>query len=161
LSHKWRSEEDSILVGRKTVLNDNPKLDVREWFGNNPVRIILDRNLSISDSYFVLDGTKKTIVFTEKKKENKRNTEFVRISFDNRVVKNILNYLFQKKILSLIVEGGKKTLESFIKEKVWDESRIFICNVLLKNGLQAPVISGKILKKMYIEKDQLVIKIPF
>lgn len=161
MSHKWRSEEDSILVGRKTVLNDNPKLDVREWFGNNPVRIILDRNLSISDSYFVLDGTKKTIVFTEKKKENKRNTEFVRISFDNRVVKNILNYLFQKKILSLIVEGGKKTLESFIKEKVWDESRIFICNVLLKNGLQAPVISGKILKKMYIEKDQLVIKIPF
>ncbi|AEU09198.1 bifunctional diaminohydroxyphosphoribosylaminopyrimidine deaminase/5-amino-6-(5-phosphoribosylamino)uracil reductase RibD [Blattabacterium sp. (Cryptocercus punctulatus) str. Cpu] len=161
LSHKWRSEEDSILVGRKTVINDNPKLNVRKWFGNNPIRIVLDRNLSISDTYFVLDKTKYTIIFTEKKKENRKNTEFVQISFDKKIIKNILNYLYKKKIISLIVEGGKMTLESFIKEKIWDESRIFICNIFLKNGLKSPIISGKIFQKKYIEKDKLVIKIPF
>lgn len=161
LSHKWRSEEDSILVGRKTVFNDNPKLDVREWFGSDPIRIFMDRTLSISTSYFILDGTKKTIVFTEKKKENQKNTEFVQISFDKEIIRNILNYLHQKKILSLIVEGGRMTLESFIKDNIWDESRIFICNIFLKNGLRAPVIDGIVIKNMYIgEKDKLIIKIP-
>ncbi len=161
LSHKWRSEEDSILVGRKTVFNDNPKLDVRDWFGSNPIRIFMDRKLSISTSYFILDGTKKTIVFTEKKKENHKNTEFVQISFDKEIIKNILNYLYQKNIFSLIVEGGRMTLESFLKENIWDESRIFICNIFLKDGLRAPVIDGRVIKNMHIgEKDKLIIKIP-
>ncbi len=161
LSHKWRSEEDSILVGRKTVFNDNPKLDVREWFGSDPIRIFMDRKLSISTSYFILDGTKKTIVFTENKKENQKNTEFVQIFFDKEIIKNILNHLYQKNILSLIVEGGRMTLESFIKDNIWDESRIFICNIFLKDGLMAPVIDGRVIKNMYIgEKDKLIIKIP-
>ncbi|WP_185853229.1 bifunctional diaminohydroxyphosphoribosylaminopyrimidine deaminase/5-amino-6-(5-phosphoribosylamino)uracil reductase RibD [Blattabacterium cuenoti] len=159
LNHKWRSEEDSILVGRKTVLNDNPKLNVREWFGSNPIRIFLDKELSISTSYFILDGSQKTIVFTEKKKENQKNTEYVKISFDKKIINHILDFLYKKNILSLIVEGGKKTLESFIKENIWDECRIFICDVTLKNGLIAPRIGGKILKKMFLGKDQLFVKI--
>ncbi|WP_185859194.1 bifunctional diaminohydroxyphosphoribosylaminopyrimidine deaminase/5-amino-6-(5-phosphoribosylamino)uracil reductase RibD [Blattabacterium cuenoti] len=161
LNHKWRSEEDSILVGRKTVLNDNPKLNVREWFGSNPIRIFLDKELSISTSYFILDDSQKTIVFTEKKKENKKNTEYVQISFDKRIINHILDFLHKKNILSLIVEGGKKTLESFIRENIWDECRIFICDVTLKNGIRAPRIGGKILKKMNIGKDQLFIKISY
>ncbi|WP_185865910.1 bifunctional diaminohydroxyphosphoribosylaminopyrimidine deaminase/5-amino-6-(5-phosphoribosylamino)uracil reductase RibD [Blattabacterium cuenoti] len=161
LNHKWRSEEDSILVGKNTVLNDNPKLNVREWFGSNPIRIFLDKELNISTSYFILDDSQKTIVFTEKKKENKKNTEYVQISFDKRIINHILDFLYKKNILSLIVEGGKKTLESFIKENIWDECRIFICDVTLKNGIRAPRIGGKILKKMDIGKDQLFIKISY
>ncbi|WP_185870401.1 bifunctional diaminohydroxyphosphoribosylaminopyrimidine deaminase/5-amino-6-(5-phosphoribosylamino)uracil reductase RibD [Blattabacterium cuenoti] len=162
LSHKWRSEEDSVLVGKNTVLNDNPKLNVRKWFGNNPIRIILDRNLNISPSYFVLNGKQQTIVFTEKKKENQKNIEFIQISFEKKIIKNILNHLYKKKILSLIVEGGKMTLESFIKENIWDESRIFFCRFFLKKGLYAPIVYGKILKKVDIDDhDQLIIKIPF
>ncbi len=159
LNHKWRSEEDSILVGKKTVLNDNPKLNVREWFGYNPIRIFIDKKLNISTSFFILDGTQRTIVFTEKKKENKKNTEYVQISFDKKIINHILNHLYKKKILSLIVEGGKKTLESFIKKNIWDECRIFICKKILKNGLIAPKIKGKIFKKIYLDnQDQLVIK---
>ncbi|WP_185851477.1 bifunctional diaminohydroxyphosphoribosylaminopyrimidine deaminase/5-amino-6-(5-phosphoribosylamino)uracil reductase RibD [Blattabacterium cuenoti] len=164
LSHKWRSEEDSLLVGKKTVLNDNPKLNVRKWFGKNPIRIILDRNLNISTSYFVFNGEQHTIVFTEKKKENKKNIEFVQISFDKGIIKNILNHLYQKKILSLIVEGGKMTLESFIEKNIWDESRIFLCyrSFSLKKGLSAPIVDGKILKKVDIDdNDKLIIKVPF
>ncbi len=71
-SHKWRAEEDSILVGKKTVLNDNPKLNARKWFGNNPIRIFIDRKLKVPSYYFILDGSQKTIVFTEEKKKKKR-----------------------------------------------------------------------------------------
>ncbi|WP_185872117.1 bifunctional diaminohydroxyphosphoribosylaminopyrimidine deaminase/5-amino-6-(5-phosphoribosylamino)uracil reductase RibD [Blattabacterium cuenoti] len=159
LNHKWRSEEDSILVGRKTVLNDNPKLNVRKWFGKNPIRIFMDKKLRISNSYFILDGTQKTIIFTEINKKNKKNIEYVQIFFDKKIINNILNFLYKKNILSLIVEGGKKTLESFIKENIWDECRIFICDTILKNGLIAPKIGGKILKKMNLGKDKLFIKI--
>ncbi|WP_185867040.1 bifunctional diaminohydroxyphosphoribosylaminopyrimidine deaminase/5-amino-6-(5-phosphoribosylamino)uracil reductase RibD [Blattabacterium cuenoti] len=155
LNHKWRSEEDSVLVGRKTVLNDNPKLNVRKWFGINPIRIFIDKKLSISNSHFILDGSQHTIVFTEKYKKNTENIEYIQISFEKKIINQILNFLYKKKILSLIVEGGKKTLESFIKENVWDESRVFICDVLLKSGLKAPEIDGIFYKKINIDKDQL------
>ncbi|WP_185852044.1 bifunctional diaminohydroxyphosphoribosylaminopyrimidine deaminase/5-amino-6-(5-phosphoribosylamino)uracil reductase RibD [Blattabacterium cuenoti] len=161
LNHKWRSEEDGILVGRKTVLNDNPKLNVRKWFGQNPVRIFVDKKLSISDSYFILDGSQKTIVFTEKKKENQENIEYIQISFEKKIINQILNFLHKKKILSLIVEGGKKTLENFIQENIWDECRIFICKEVLKSGLKAPEIKGIISKKMNLNKDQLIIKLNY
>ncbi|BAR92218.1 bifunctional diaminohydroxyphosphoribosylaminopyrimidine deaminase/5-amino-6-(5-phosphoribosylamino)uracil reductase RibD [Blattabacterium cuenoti] len=161
LNHKWRSEEDGILVGRKTVLNDNPKLNVRKWFGKNPIRIFVDQKLSISDSYFILDGSQHTIVFTDKNKENQENIEYVQISFKKKIIYQILDYLHKKKILSLIVEGGKETLENFIKEDLWDECRIFICKIVLKSGLEAPKIGGMIYQKMNLDnKDQLIIKSP-
>ncbi len=155
LNHKWRSEEDSILVGKKTVLNDNPKLNVRKWYGKNPVRIFIDKKLSIPDSYFVLDGTQKTIIFTEKNKKNKKNIEYICLSFKKGLIKNILNHLYKRNIQSLIVEGGKNTLENFIKENMWDECRIFVCNTTLKCGIETPIIKGKMLKSVNIGKDIL------
>ncbi|WP_341655677.1 bifunctional diaminohydroxyphosphoribosylaminopyrimidine deaminase/5-amino-6-(5-phosphoribosylamino)uracil reductase RibD [Blattabacterium cuenoti] len=161
LNHKWRSEEDGILVGRKTVLNDNPKLNVRKWFGKNPIRIFIDQKLSISNSNFILDGSQHTIVFTDKNRENQENTEYIQISFKKKIIHQILDCLHKKKILSFIVEGGKKTLENFIKEDLWDECRIFICKTVLKSGLKAPKIGGVISKKMNLDnKDQLFIKSP-
>ncbi|WP_185857853.1 bifunctional diaminohydroxyphosphoribosylaminopyrimidine deaminase/5-amino-6-(5-phosphoribosylamino)uracil reductase RibD [Blattabacterium cuenoti] len=158
LNHKWRSEEDGILVGRKTVLNDNPRLNVRKWFGKNPIRIFIDQKLSISNSSFILDGSQHTIVFTGINRENKKNIEYIQISFEKKIINQILNFLYKKKILSLIVEGGKKTLENFIKENVWDECRIFICNVLLKNGLKGPKITRGIKShKKNLDEDQLII----
>ncbi|WP_185860609.1 bifunctional diaminohydroxyphosphoribosylaminopyrimidine deaminase/5-amino-6-(5-phosphoribosylamino)uracil reductase RibD [Blattabacterium cuenoti] len=159
LNHKWRSEEDGILVGRKTVLNDNPKLNVRKWFGKNPIRIFIDQKLSISNSYFIMDGSQHTIIFTEKSEENQKNIEYIKISFKEKIINQILNFLHKKQILSLIVEGGKETLEHFIKENIWDESRIFVCEVVLKNGLKAPEIEGIISKKINLDKDKLIIKL--
>ncbi|WP_185856652.1 bifunctional diaminohydroxyphosphoribosylaminopyrimidine deaminase/5-amino-6-(5-phosphoribosylamino)uracil reductase RibD [Blattabacterium cuenoti] len=161
LNHKWRSEEDGILVGRKTVLNDNPKLNVRKWFGKNPIRIFIDQKLSISNSHFILDGSQHTIVFTDKNKGNQENIEYIQISFQKKIIHQILDCLHKKKILSLIVEGGKETLENFIKEDLWDECRIFMCQIILKSGLEAPKIGGMISKKMNLDhKDQLIIKSP-
>ncbi len=158
LNHKWRSEEDGILVGKKTVLNDNPKLNVRKWFGKNPIRIFIDQKLSISNYYFILDGSQHTIVFTEVNKKSQYNIEYIQISFKKEIINQILYFLYKKKILSIIVEGGKKTLESFIKENIWDECRVFMCETVLKSGLKAPEINGIVSKKMNLDKDKLIIK---
>ena len=64
LVHKWRAEEQAILVGTNTVIADNPKLNVRSWKGDNPIRIVLDRKLRIPKEYSVFDGSVKTIVLT-------------------------------------------------------------------------------------------------
>ncbi|BBA17403.1 bifunctional diaminohydroxyphosphoribosylaminopyrimidine deaminase/5-amino-6-(5-phosphoribosylamino)uracil reductase RibD [Blattabacterium cuenoti] len=159
LNHKWRSEEDGILVGRKTVLNDNPKLNVRRWFGKNPIRIFIDKKLNISNSHFILDGSQHTIVFTNTNKKNQKNIEYIQISFKENIIYQILNFLYKKNILSLIVEGGKNTLENFIKENLWDECRIFVSKIVLKNGLKAPEIGGFISKEMNLDKDKFIIKL--
>ncbi len=159
LVHKWRSEENSILIGRKTVLIDNPKLNIRKWYGKNPIRIILDRKLSIPNNYNIFDGLQNTIVFTEKNvSEKKKKIEFIKICFDKTILEQILFFLSKKKIQSIIVEGGKKTLDSFIKSNIWDECRIFISDTVFNNGLNAPVINKKIILQEKIDNDTLIIK---
>ncbi|WP_185877797.1 bifunctional diaminohydroxyphosphoribosylaminopyrimidine deaminase/5-amino-6-(5-phosphoribosylamino)uracil reductase RibD [Blattabacterium cuenoti] len=159
LTHKWRSEEDSILVGEKTILMDNPELNTIKWNGKNPVKIFLDKELSIPNYYHLFDNKQDTIIFTEKKIEKKNNKiEFIQICFDQKLLEQILFFLFKKKIQSIIVEGGKKILEIFIKKNIWDESRVFISNKIFNDGLNAPIVNGNIILKKNIDTDILIIK---
>lgn len=158
LVHKWRSEEQAILVGTNTVIEDNPKLDVRNWAGNNPVRIVLDQHHRISNKSHIFDNQSKTILFSKLTKNYKEeNCIFETIDFNNNIAQQILNVLYQHKIQSLIVEGGTKTLQTFIDANLWDESRIFIGNNCFKNGIKAPIISSKTCEKKHIENDILII----
>jgi len=155
LTHKWRTEEQAILVGTHTVLEDNPKLDARNWAGNNPVRIILDREGKITDDYFVKDGKTKTIVITEQ--ENLTSTEnciYENAIFDVRLTKTIAHILYKYGLQSIIIEGGSYTLQSFIADGLWDEARVFIGNVYLKKGVKGPVLNRDFQTKT-IKEDQL------
>lgn len=155
LVHQWRSEEQAILVGTTTVLDDNPKLDVRDWAGANPVRVVLDRTGKISTDYHVKDEKTKTIIITEQ--ENLTSTEnsiYENAIFDTKLTKNITHILFKYGIQSVIIEGGKQTLQSFIDDTLWDEARVFIGKVSLKNGIEAPSIPGDFEIKT-IKEDQL------
>ena len=106
LVHKWRAEEQSILVGTNTVINDNPKLDVRSWFGKNPIRIVMDKNLRIPNNYNVIDGSVKTIIVTEKVNELKGNNLFYeRVDFSKDLAQQICKILYKHEIQS-IIEGG-------------------------------------------------------
>lgn len=157
LVHKWRSEEQAILAGTQTVVDDNPKLNVRDWSGNNPVRVILDQNNRISKDSFVFDESVKTIVFT--KSENMISTEntiFEKIDFDKNSIENILAVLYQHQIQSIIIEGGRQTLESFINENIWDEARIFIGKNTFKKGTKAPELQKQNAIKTYIQNDELI-----
>jgi diaminohydroxyphosphoribosylaminopyrimidine deaminase/5-amino-6-(5-phosphoribosylamino)uracil reductase len=141
LVHKWRSEEQAILVGTNTIYQDNPKLNVRDWKGKNPVRIILDKKGKINSEFNVLDNHQQTIIITEQ--ENLPSTEnciYENTIFDNQIAEKIVAILHKHAIQSVIIEGGTITLETFIKANLWDETRVFKSNVVLKTGIKAPLL---------------------
>ena len=158
LTHKWRSEEQAILVGTNTVIDDNPRLDVRDWSGNNPIRIVLDKNNRIQNDSHVFDNQIKTIILCQSITSiNSENTIFERIDFDKNIARQIIEVLYKHKIQSLIIEGGRQTLQTFIDENLWDEARIFVGNESLENGTKAPIVVMKNIEKHTIENDELII----
>lgn len=160
LVHKWRSEEHAILVGTNTVIADNPKLNVRSWSGNNPVRIVLDRNLRIPKSANVFDESVQTIFLTETRSKNieeRENVIFEEIDFSNNIAQQICKVLQKHQIQSVIIEGGTQTVQTFIDADLWDEARIFIGKNEFENGIKAPVISGKLISESTIKGDVLKI----
>ena len=155
LVHKWRSEEQAIMVGTNTVLEDNPKLDVRDWKGENPIRIVLDRAGKISNDYFVKDKKTKTIFITEQENlTSSENCIYENAIFDTELTKTISHILYKFGIQSILIEGGKETLQSFIDANLWDEARVFTGNVTLKSGIKAPVL-GHNFKIQTIKNDQI------
>ena len=158
LVHKWRSEEQSILVGTQTVVDDNPKLDVRDWTGNNPIRLLLDQNNRIPENSHILDNQFKTIVFSKNKDIfEKENTIFESIDFKKNVANQIVSTLYRHQIQSVIIEGGKQTLQTFIDNNLWDESRLFIGKVQFDSGTKAPNFTKNQNVKLNIENDELLI----
>ena len=158
LVHKWRSEEQAILVGTQTVIDDDPKLDVRDWKGHNPVRIVLDQNKRIPNSSQILDNQTKTIVFSKSKTTiEKENTIFENIDFKENIAIQIAQVLYKHQIQSVIIEGGSQTLQTFIDAKLWDESRIFIGKIDFKTGIKAPSLAKKNFEKSTISNDELII----
>ncbi len=153
LAHKIRSEEMAILVGTNTVLQDNPSLTVRDWSGENPVRVVIDRNLKITKDFSVLDGKVKTIVFNEKNASEKESLEFIKIDFSENLPKQICNVLFEKDIQSLIIEGGAKTLQTFINLNLWDEALVFKSNISFGKGISVSIFKGKFMSETKIKND--------
>ena len=156
LVHKWRTEEQAIMIGTNTAVNDNPKLDVRTWLGKNPIRIVIDKNLRIPDNYRIFDGNVKTIIITEKTKDLEvSNLFFEQIDFSKNIAKQICKVLYKHEIQSVIIEGGSQTLQTFIDANLWDEARIFIGEVAFSNGIHAPNITGLESDSKMIRSDVL------
>lgn len=144
LVHKWRAEEQAILVGANTVTEDNPSLTVRDWVGHNPVRVVIDQNNRLNNNYNVFNNDAETIRVTK--------TE---IDFTQPIASQICNLLHLKNINSVIIEGGTKTLQTFIDEGLWDEARVFTGNTTFKDGVKAPKLSTELLSKTVIGEDTL------
>ena len=145
--HKMRAEESGILVGTQTALNDNPSLTVRHWSGENPTRIILDRNLivPVANKCFSLDA--QTIVISEKEDNGNypSNVKIATLPFDSNgvMMDALMKYLYESNIQSLIVEGGTKTLQSFIDAGLWDEARVEKNpRLLIKEGIESPDLNS-------------------
>ncbi len=157
LVHKFRSEEQAILVGNQTVIKDNPKLTTRDWFGEHPTRIVIDTSGKIPEESNVLDATTQTIILTTEafKKENSKNISYEVIDKKNKVIDQVSSILYQHNIQSVIIEGGTYTLQSFIDANIWDEALIFQGNATLGTGLKAPNITGNLISEQKINKDTL------
>lgn len=157
LVHQWRSEEAAILVGTNTALYDNPELTVRLVEGNNPVRLLVDMDLSLPKHLKLFDKKTKTIVFNTIKHENDGNLSYYQITGDVSIVHQIANALYQLKLQSVIIEGGAKLLQSFIDEGYWDEARV-ITNTDLKSeqGITSPQLPNhQLVKEEKILSDRI------
>lgn len=161
--HKWRSEEDAILVGTNTAINDNPRLNVRLWSGRNPVRIILDRNLRVSESAYVYDNSQQTLIYNYQKESfigeiplrySEGGVSFRKLEKGNDEIKQLVQDLYGLKIQSVIIEGGTQTTNAFIESGYWDEIRRCQGGFSINNGVKAPCVKGEIFDAFKKENDQ-------
>ncbi|WP_062060529.1 bifunctional diaminohydroxyphosphoribosylaminopyrimidine deaminase/5-amino-6-(5-phosphoribosylamino)uracil reductase RibD [Aquimarina longa] len=159
LVHRWRAEEQAILVGNQTVIKDNPKLTIRDWSGTNPIRIIIDKSGKILQNSAILDQTVKTIVITSKKHKPVNNDFLIYKDIDSwsNSTEEICNLLYKYNIQSVIIEGGTHTIQSFINNNLWDEARIFKGTSMFKSGIKAPIYKGAMISKKTILNDTLTI----
>ncbi len=140
LLHKRRSEEAAIMVGTRTALLDNPSLTVRYWQGKNPLRIVIDKDLRIPPDFHLFDNQPHTWIFTAKEKENTSYNHYYILDFEEEILPQIMDMLYQQKIQSLIVEGGAVLLESFLSAGLWDEIIVETVPMCLQTGVKAPVL---------------------
>ncbi|MBT8236932.1 MAG: bifunctional diaminohydroxyphosphoribosylaminopyrimidine deaminase/5-amino-6-(5-phosphoribosylamino)uracil reductase RibD [Bacteroidia bacterium] len=156
--HQWRSQEQVILAGSKTVLEDNPELSVRRWKGKSPIRVILDQEMHVNENHRVCNEIAPSwIVSPEKRTDLPAHVEHVCIPFDTHLPENLLKELHRKKINSLFIEGGSQTLQTFMDAGLWDEARVFTGNKEFGEGLRAPEAKGLITHREKIGSDTLLI----
>lgn len=138
--HRLRAEHQAILVGTRTALLDNPSLTTRHWYGNNPLRMVIDRRLSLPAGLHLLDGSVPTVVLTEREERPCPGVEYCRLDASLPALPQVFSYLYDRKLQSLLVEGGSQTLQSFLDAGCWDEIFVEHAAVCLGDGVPSPVL---------------------
>ncbi|MFC4263756.1 bifunctional diaminohydroxyphosphoribosylaminopyrimidine deaminase/5-amino-6-(5-phosphoribosylamino)uracil reductase RibD [Ferruginibacter yonginensis] len=143
LVHQLRATEAAILVGSTTVINDNPQLNTRKWIGKHPTRLIIDPQLKIGNDAHIYDGTTPTIIFNKIKNDYQLNVQWVKVDADQNYMDSVFTFCYQQQLNSIIIEGGSKTLQSFIDAGMWDEA-IVITNTHLQihRGITSPILKN-------------------
>lgn len=144
LVHKKRSESDAILVGRRTALLDNPSLSVRHWHGKNPVRLVIDKNLSLPPSLHLFNDHIPTLVFTSAERAKEKCTEYITLDGKKDLLPQMMEELYARGLQALLVEGGAQLHQSFIDAGLWDEIFVEKAHTVLHSGVKAPEIWNKI-----------------
>jgi diaminohydroxyphosphoribosylaminopyrimidine deaminase / 5-amino-6-(5-phosphoribosylamino)uracil reductase len=142
LVHRWRTEEAAIMVGTTTARNDNPQLTARAWHGRQPLRIVIDRHLALPQAYHLFDEAAATWVINEHKEALHGNIHYVQLPFNDTLLANLLERMYEAKILSVIIEGGPVLLSSFTSTGLWDEARVLTGAVSIKDGLRGPQLTN-------------------
>ncbi|MBL7697705.1 MAG: bifunctional diaminohydroxyphosphoribosylaminopyrimidine deaminase/5-amino-6-(5-phosphoribosylamino)uracil reductase RibD [Chitinophagaceae bacterium] len=156
--HKWRSEEATVMAGTNTVMLDDPQLTNRLWHGHQPVRVVIDMDLRLPTSLRVFDGSVRTIVFNALKHEENDSLLFYQVTRDVNLVHQIIHGLYQLKILSVMIEGGARLIQSFIDDGMWDEVRILTNTKLVygEGGILSPILEDAKLHNEFLIDDDLV-----
>ena len=144
--HKWRSEEDAVMVGTNTAEYDNPKLNVRGWTGKNPVRIVIDKSLRLDRNLFLFDHSQRTLCYNLLANVEEENLQFIKLSPDN-FLQELFHDLFNREIMSVMVEGGSALLQSLIAEGLWNEARVFQSKATFGTGIGAPALKDSLIKE--------------
>lgn len=155
LVHRERSMADAIVVGAGTVKIDNPSLTTRHWSGNTPLRVVLDRNLSIPSDCNVLNDGGKTLIYNEKKEEIKGAVEWAKL--DTTEPETWLRDLYRRGVTSVMVEGGANVLQQLIDSGIWNEIRIETAPVTLGGGIKAPQVDMSGATRQVIDRNTIFI----
>ncbi len=140
LSHKWRTEEAAIMVGYNTASHDNPQLTARQWTGKQPLRIVIDKNLQLPPTHHIFKPGSPTWIVNRQKEERNGHIHYLQLDFDEKMLSQLLQRMYNANILSVIIEGGAALLDNFIDHDLWDEARIFTTHASLDNGITAPIL---------------------
>ena len=154
--HQWRAEEDAVLVGTNTAQYDNPRLNVRDWSGRNPTRLVIDCSLRLNEKLHLFDGSQPTICYNLSRREEFPNLIYVPLG-ESDFLPDLLADLYQRKIQSVMVEGGATTLGHFIAVGRWDEARVFRSKTIFGKGIAAPVAKGIRVREEDLMGDGLVV----
>ena len=152
LVHKWRSEEDAVLVGSGTAWYDNPTLNVREWTGRNPVRVVIDRYLKLGHNQHLFDHSQKTICYNLVQDDVHKNLLLAKLPEEN-FFDSMIDHLYRQNIQSIIVEGGAHILNAFIENKLWDEARVFVSPQKFISGIASPRLAGVLKEEYNLQED--------
>ena len=157
LAHRWRGEEAAVMVGTRTALHDNPRLNVRDWPGPDPLRIVIDKNLQLPASLHLFDQTQPTLCYNLHRDEAQDMVQYVRCNPDTALLPQILANLHHRKVQSVLVEGGAALLQTFIDAHLWDETRVFTAPQTFGTGIPAPRFGGRLLEKTTVATDELTV----
>lgn len=158
LVHRWRSEAQAILVGKNTVSADNPKLTNRLFYGPSPTRVVIAPDGDIDAASAVYDRSTLSLIFTRNRDNNiAENLEYIHIPPGTEPLPFLLHTLYERKISTLLVEGGILTLNHFIDNGWWDEARLLIAPSYLDEGRAAPLIPGAPIDQYKLGQDRILI----
>lgn len=156
LVHLWRAEEQAVLVGKNTALYDNPRLNVRDWSGTDPIRVVLDSQLELTANLNLFDQQIPTLCYNKLKNESLPNLEWIKLSEGN-FLEGLLADLHGRQIQSVLIEGGSQTINQFLEMGLWDEARVFTAPIEFERGIAAPQLTQTPSESHAIGKDQLEI----
>ena len=150
LVHQWRSEEMAFLIGTNTVVDDNPSLTTRTWYGKNPTRIYLDRSGKIDTSFSINQQEEPSIcITTNKDLVSNAQITYYYADFQAILPQQICAILYDLQLMSVVIEGGTQTIQHFVDAGLWDEARVFTSKVILKEGIPSPQLKNSHLTKRY------------
>lgn len=152
--HQIRAEEHAIMVGTNTALKDNPTLTTRTFGGVSPVRVLIDKNLRVPKTYHLYNGEVKTIVFTNLEASHK-NVQFKKIDFSKNILPQVMEVLYQEKIQSVMVEGGKQLLDAFLVQELWDEAFVFVGDATFEKGIAAPIMKNNPIEEFKLDSNKV------
>jgi diaminohydroxyphosphoribosylaminopyrimidine deaminase/5-amino-6-(5-phosphoribosylamino)uracil reductase len=163
LNHRWRSEEMAILVGTRTALIDDPRLTVRCVAPQredipelkNPVRVVVDRKGILPLSLNLFNDESETLVFSASSRTLTGSSRCIPLKSDLSIVENLCQGLYNESLLSVIVEGGAETIQSFLEAGAWEEARVFTAARQFGVGVKAPVFNHKPFGEYVVGADTL------
>ncbi len=154
LVHKMRAENTAIMVGTNTAQLDNPSLTTRKWIGNNPIRVLIDKQLRFKQGMNIFNEEAETLIYNFHGNGKIANAQYIKLPETDDFLKDLIHNLYQRNIQSILVEGGTKLLESFIGLGLWDEALVIKNGRNINKGIKAPEfdISGGIVKELFNDK---------